>query len=228
MLSCACLPYVAERTAPCYVRWVIKRVLFGVFVVCVIGCGGALGALGSSDADQDGIPDASDMCPNAPEDRDGYKDTDGCPDADNDQDGIPDAQDKCPNAAETKNGNEDEDGCPDHPGGAIKPVDAPRKNTGAEIAKPKAAKAMPRNPPGTRWAQCTADRQCRVQIAACCGTCGEAPVSLVRALNAAHRSEFQKQFCKTAEPTCLGCGGILPRRVKAVCDKGLCQLARVK
>jgi outer membrane protein OmpA-like peptidoglycan-associated protein len=94
------------------------------------------------DADKDGIPDDQDKCPNEPEDKDGFEDEDGCPDADNDGDGVPDAEDKCPNEsgdpanqgcptkdrdgdgipdefdqcpdeAEDKDGFEDEDGCPD-------------------------------------------------------------------------------------------------------------------
>src|SRR6185436_11862587 len=65
------------------------------------------------DADGDGVSDAEDRCPNEPEDRDGYKDGDGCPDLDNDGDGIPDAQDKCPNDAEDLDQFQDEDGCPE-------------------------------------------------------------------------------------------------------------------
>ena len=65
------------------------------------------------DADGDGIPDAVDRCPDAPEDRDAFEDTDGCPDPDNDHDGILDAEDRCPDAAEVVNGVEDRDGCPD-------------------------------------------------------------------------------------------------------------------
>jgi TonB family protein len=65
------------------------------------------------DADGDGVSDAEDRCPNEPEDRDGYKDGDGCPDPDNDGDGIPDAQDKCPNDAEDLDQFQDEDGCPE-------------------------------------------------------------------------------------------------------------------
>jgi len=71
-------------------------------------CGGVAG-----DADHDGIPDATDRCPNQAEDKDGFEDGDGCPDPDNDRDGIPDATDKCPNEAEDKDGFEDGDGCPD-------------------------------------------------------------------------------------------------------------------
>jgi outer membrane protein OmpA-like peptidoglycan-associated protein len=41
------------------------------------------------DRDGDGIPDAIDMCPDDPEDRDGYQDYDGCPDPDNDRDPVP-------------------------------------------------------------------------------------------------------------------------------------------
>ncbi len=65
------------------------------------------------DRDGDGIKDDVDKCPDDPEDKDGFKDEDGCPDPDNDQDGIPDKQDACPNEPETKNGIADEDGCPD-------------------------------------------------------------------------------------------------------------------
>jgi outer membrane protein OmpA-like peptidoglycan-associated protein len=65
------------------------------------------------DTDRDDIPDNLDKCPNEPEDRDGFQDTDGCPDPDNDNDGIADALDKCPDKAETKNGIDDDDGCPE-------------------------------------------------------------------------------------------------------------------
>lgn len=66
-----------------------------------------------SDDDGDGIVGDDDKCPNEAEDKDGYQDEDGCPEADNDGDGIADADDKCPNKAETKNGIDDEDGCPE-------------------------------------------------------------------------------------------------------------------
>jgi OmpA-OmpF porin, OOP family len=65
------------------------------------------------DRDHDGVYDIDDKCPDQPEDRDGFQDQDGCPDADNDNDGIPDAQDKCPNDPEDLDQFEDEDGCPD-------------------------------------------------------------------------------------------------------------------
>jgi hypothetical protein len=48
------------------------------------------------DADDDGIPDASDRCPHEPEDYDAFEDDDGCPDPDNDRDGVLDAADNCP------------------------------------------------------------------------------------------------------------------------------------
>ena len=66
-----------------------------------------------NDRDGDGIPDRDDLCPDEPEDKDGFQDEDGCPDPDNDGDGIPDVRDKCPNEAEDKDGFQDEDGCPD-------------------------------------------------------------------------------------------------------------------
>jgi large repetitive protein len=66
-----------------------------------------------NDADHDGIADDIDRCPGEPEDKDGFEDTDGCPDLDNDSDGIADADDKCPDVAEDLEGFEDQDGCPD-------------------------------------------------------------------------------------------------------------------
>ena len=67
------------------------------------------------DRDGDGILDGQDRCPDDPEDRDGFEDSDGCPDPDNDGDGILDHQDACPNTPETRNGFLDQDGCPDTP-----------------------------------------------------------------------------------------------------------------
>ena len=95
-----------------------------------------------TDRDGDGIKDNDDQCVDQPEDKDGFQDSDGCPDPDNDGDGILDAEDKCPSAAgpketkgcpredadgdgvpddmdrcphqpEDKDGFQDEDGCPD-------------------------------------------------------------------------------------------------------------------
>jgi outer membrane protein OmpA-like peptidoglycan-associated protein len=68
---------------------------------------------GPNDSDGDGLNDDVDQCPNDAEDKDGFKDDDGCPDPDNDGDGVADAQDKCPADAEDKDGFQDDDGCPD-------------------------------------------------------------------------------------------------------------------
>jgi outer membrane protein OmpA-like peptidoglycan-associated protein len=65
------------------------------------------------DADGDGVLDRDDRCPAVPEDRDGFKDDDGCPDPDNDGDRIPDDRDRCRDAPETVDGFQDDDGCPD-------------------------------------------------------------------------------------------------------------------
>lgn len=65
------------------------------------------------DRDGDGVPDNVDACPDAPEDFDGFADTDGCPDPDNDGDGILDVNDDCPNQSEDVDGFQDSDGCPD-------------------------------------------------------------------------------------------------------------------
>ena len=66
-----------------------------------------------ADPDHDGIPTRMDICPDVPEDRDGFEDQDGCPDPDNDQDGIPDDADRCPDDAEDMDNFEDTNGCPE-------------------------------------------------------------------------------------------------------------------
>ena len=65
------------------------------------------------DADDDGLRDPIDACPEVPEDIDGFEDDDGCPDLDDDGDGIPDDVDECPRQAEDVDGFQDGDGCPD-------------------------------------------------------------------------------------------------------------------
>jgi outer membrane protein OmpA-like peptidoglycan-associated protein len=66
-----------------------------------------------TDKDGDGILDADDVCVNDPEDLDGFKDADGCPDLDNDNDGVNDSLDRCGTQPEDRDGFEDTDGCPD-------------------------------------------------------------------------------------------------------------------
>lgn len=85
---------------------------------------------GPKDSDGDGLLDPDDQCPWDPEDKDGFQDTDGCPDPDNDGDRILDpwveltgelakyetigrGSDQCPMVPEDWDGHEDEDGCPD-------------------------------------------------------------------------------------------------------------------
>ncbi|MCB9746301.1 MAG: OmpA family protein [Alphaproteobacteria bacterium] len=58
--------------------------------------------------DGDGVDGDADQCPRAREDIDGFKDDDGCPDADNDGDGWVDAADACPDEA---GGPRSTDGC---------------------------------------------------------------------------------------------------------------------
>lgn len=73
------------------------------------------------DADNDGIEDKLDQCPELAEDRDRFEDTDGCPDGDNDDDGVPDGEDQCATEREDEDGFEDDDGCidPDNDGDKI-------------------------------------------------------------------------------------------------------------
>ncbi len=63
------------------------------------------------DFDNDGIYGSRDLCPDEPEDFDGFEDDDGCPDPDNDGDGVVDALDKCPNTPPGVAVKDD--GCPD-------------------------------------------------------------------------------------------------------------------
>ena len=65
------------------------------------------------DADEDGLKDDIDDCPDEPEDFDQFQDLDGCPELDNDSDGILDSVDQCPLEPEDMDGFEDEDGCPE-------------------------------------------------------------------------------------------------------------------
>ncbi len=70
-----------------------------------------------ADSDGDGVVDGDDKCPQAAETKNGFEDTDGCPDTappkDSDGDGLTDDVDRCPNEAETQNGYLDDDGCAD-------------------------------------------------------------------------------------------------------------------
>ncbi len=67
------------------------------------------------DRDGDGIEDDVDRCPDVREDRDGFEDSDGCPDPDNDRDGIADDEDMCPD----EKGPREYEGCPDPDGDEI-------------------------------------------------------------------------------------------------------------
>jgi OOP family OmpA-OmpF porin len=65
------------------------------------------------DEDRDGIYDLEDRCLASPEDSDGFRDEDGCPELDNDGDGLLDSQDQCSGDAEDIDQFQDGDGCPE-------------------------------------------------------------------------------------------------------------------
>lgn len=65
------------------------------------------------DRDGDGVLDGQDACWTEAEDRDGWRDRDGCPDPDDDGDGVDDGFDACPRQPEDRDGYRDGDGCPD-------------------------------------------------------------------------------------------------------------------
>ncbi len=79
------------------------------------------------DSDGDGYVDLRDLCPQRAEDRDHFRDWDGCPEADNDRDGWVDPDDDCPDRAEVINGWADDDGCPDALATWIIEVQAPEE-----------------------------------------------------------------------------------------------------
>lgn len=64
------------------------------------------------DKDHDGIRDDVDQCEDIPEDRDGYEDSDGCPEIDNDDDGIIDREDRCPITKGVPSEDKSKNGCP--------------------------------------------------------------------------------------------------------------------
>ncbi len=72
---------------------------------------------GRVDYDGDGLADIVDKCPRQPEDKDGDRDEDGCPDTDpqgdEDKDGVLNLRDACPNEPEDRDGDADTDGCPE-------------------------------------------------------------------------------------------------------------------
>jgi OmpA-OmpF porin, OOP family len=66
------------------------------------------------DGDGDGYADRLDQCPTQPENYNGYRDEDGCPDdPDTDEDGLADSLDQCELNPEDKDGYLDSDGCPE-------------------------------------------------------------------------------------------------------------------
>ncbi len=92
------------------------------------------------DQDGDGVPDEVDQCPELAEDKDGFEDSDGCPDFDNDDDGVPDDTDRCPTEKEDSDNFEDDDGCldPDNDhDGILDAADACPNEAGAASTDPK-------------------------------------------------------------------------------------------
>ena len=67
-----------------------------------------------ADPDGDGLTNEADLCPDEPEDLDGYIDEDGCPDLDDDADKVPDLVDGAPRIPEDRDGFEDGDGVPEY------------------------------------------------------------------------------------------------------------------
>ncbi len=103
--------------------WLSASVGLGMGIVPGLGTPDFRGIVGLSaapsfdpnakDTDKDGIPDGDDSCPKHAEDLDGFRDTDGCPEADNDGDGVEDEVDRCPDDPEDDDGFMDNDGCPE-------------------------------------------------------------------------------------------------------------------
>ncbi len=129
------------NTAPCPRRamHVVRIVLVVLAAVPACRTGAPAPTAATLDGDGDGVRDDADLCPDSPEDRDGFDDWDGCPEAgdgravswrfsgvdagppepepppavDSDGDGILDLNDACPSEAEDRDNFDDKDGCPD-------------------------------------------------------------------------------------------------------------------
>jgi outer membrane protein OmpA-like peptidoglycan-associated protein len=91
--------------------------LAGIHQMALFGLSFTIGAPqktpDDADYDSDGIKGDNDKCPEEAEDKDGFEDTDGCPELDNDKDGVNDDKDKCADKSEDKDKIQDEDGCPE-------------------------------------------------------------------------------------------------------------------
>src|SRR5262245_7461547 len=86
---------------------------WSIWAIALAGCMASVPAVPApADSDGDGIPDERDLCPQAPENVDGFQDGDGCPELDTDRDGIMDVRDGCPDQPEDHGGFQDDDGCP--------------------------------------------------------------------------------------------------------------------
>jgi hypothetical protein len=100
------------------------------------------------DEDGDGIDDGDDGCPSLAEDKDGFEDSDGCPEFDNDGDGVLDSEDRCPKGLEDLDRVADEDGCldpDDDRDGILDVSDACPREPGPTAADPKLHGCPPRD-----------------------------------------------------------------------------------
>ena len=116
--------YVPPTALPA--QTIVAQTVVSPTPITIVESPAATSTAGAPDADFDGLPDATDRCPN----EFGYADNEGCPYPDDgDRDGIRDAEDRCPSefAPNTPRGcrDFDDDGldsaaddCPGEPGPA--------------------------------------------------------------------------------------------------------------
>jgi outer membrane protein OmpA-like peptidoglycan-associated protein len=98
---------LSENSTAVRTAWERNQAAYSTYAIPRYGAQILLGwsaILHEDDRDNDGIIDKKDACPLEAEDRDNFKDDDGCPDNDNDNDGIVDSQDRCPDSAGTDGG----------------------------------------------------------------------------------------------------------------------------
>jgi hypothetical protein len=72
---------------------------------------------------------------------------------------------------------------------------------------------------------CAGPGECVLAYDTCCGTCGDATLDDLAAINEDQRAAYQDALCGDPPPPCPGCAGNIPSELFAYCDAGTCRAA---